>query len=281
MPSQFDNMAFECDSDNETVQSDCQEVNLLEDFLSNSNSIKMYPRVATRNTRNLENTLAKKTKVVNKYDLVSQLSDNDIDSSKSSNVSSNGKYNFQNGINSTKIINTNTNSNQNTGTEITSEYRGLKPIWDKITNKSKEEYLHNSSQQSVSNNYINLLQSVLSCGLHFSSVINNKSNVLISMVATKDLLFQRKTYLFVLVKDDNKDDNKDHNQGKILYKFSKNIKSRIEMYVLGNQAKVLCKDNLNLSKDIVYKIHIYSQDRNIVIKFDNSHERNQWIQLLS
>jgi len=287
MTSRFGNMTFEYDSDNETTSSEYQPASSLEEFLSGTSStnkkLKTTRKPANKTTKDTKATKATKTTKATKAikdtkttkantktnanNLILSIYDSDTDSSKSSNTSSKAKI--------PKIINTskNTNTNTNIDREITSDFQGFKPIWDKITNKSKEDYLKNNGHQSVSNNYANLMNFVLSCGPHFSSVINNKSKVLISSVASKDAIFLAETYLFVLVKD--------HNQGKILYQFSKNGKSSIQMYLLDNLAKVLYKDNLNLSKDIIYKIQIYSQNRDIVIKFDNSHERNQWIQLLS
>jgi len=287
MTSRFGNMTFEYDSDNETTSSEYQPASSLEEFLSGTSStnkkLKTTRKPVNKTTKDTKATKATKTTKATKAikdtkttkantktnanNLILSIYDSDTDSSKSSNTSSKAKI--------PKIINTskNTNTNTNIDREITSDFQGFKPIWDKITNKSKEDYLKNNGHQSVSNNYANLMNFVLSCGPHFSSVINNKSKVLISSVASKDAIFLAETYLFVLVKD--------HNQGKILYQFSKNGKSSIQMYLLDNLAKVLYKDNLNLSKDIIYKIQIYSQNRDIVIKFDNSHERNQWIQLLS
>jgi hypothetical protein len=280
-------MTFEYDSDNETTSSEYQPASSLEEFLSGTSStnkkLKTTRKPANKTTKDTKATKATKTTKATKAikdtkttkantktnanNLILSIYDSDTDSSKSSNTSSKAKI--------PKIINTskNTNTNTNIDREITSDFQGFTPIWDKITNKSKEDYLKNNGHQSVSNNYANLMNFVLSCGPHFSSVINNKSKVLISSVASKDAIFLAETYLFVLVKD--------HNQGKILYQFSKNGKSSIQMYLLDNLAKVLYKDSLNLSKDIIYKIQIYSQNRDIVIKFDNSHERNQWIQLLS
>ena len=287
MTSRFGNMTFEYDSDNETTSSEYQPASSLEEFLSGTSStnkkLKTTRKPANKTTKDTKATKATKTTKATKAikdtkttkantktnanNLILSIYDSDTDSSKSSNTSSKAKI--------PKIINTskNTNTNTNIDREMTSDFQGFKPIWDKITNKSKEDYLKNNGHQSVSNNYANLMNFVLSCGPHFSSVINNKSKVLISSVASKDAIFLAETYLFVLVKD--------HNQGKILYQFSKNGKSSIQMYLLDNLAKVLYKDSLNLSKDIIYKIQIYSQNRDIVIKFDNSHERNQWIQLLS
>jgi len=287
MTSRFGNMTFEYDSDNETTSSEYQPASSLEEFLSGTSStnkkLKTTRKPANKTTKDTKATKATKTTKATKAikdtkttkantktnanNLILSIYDSDTDSSKSSNTSSKAKI--------PKIINTskNTNTNTNIDREMTSDFQGFKPIWDKITNKSKEDYLKNNGHQSVSNNYANLMNFVLSCGPHFSSVINNKSKVLISSVASKDAIFIAETYLFVLVKD--------HNQGKILYQFSKNGKSSIQMYLLDNLAKVLYKDSLNLSKDIIYKIQIYSQNRDIVIKFDNSHERNQWIQLLS
>ena len=287
MTSRFGNMTFEYDSDNETTSSEYQPASSLEEFLSGTSStnkkLKTTRKPANKTTKDTKATKATKTTKATKAikdtkttkantktnanNLILSIYDSDTDSSKSSNTSSKAKI--------PKIINTskNTNTNTNIDREITSDFQGFTPIWDKITNKSKEDYLKNNGHQSVSNNYANLMNFVLSCGPHFSSVINNKSKVLISSVASKDAIFLAETYLFVLVKD--------HNQGKILYQFSKNGKSSIQMYLLDNLAKILYKDNLNLSKDIIYKIQIYSQNRDIVIKFDNSHERNQWIQLLS
>ena len=287
MTSRFGNMTFEYDSDNETTSSEYQPASSLEEFLSGTSStnkkLKTTRKPANKTTKDTKATKATKTTKATKAikdtkttkantktnanNLILSIYDSDTDSSKSSNTSSKAKI--------PKIINTskNTNTNTNIDREMTSDFQGFTPIWDKITNKSKEDYLKNNGHQSVSNNYANLMNFVLSCGPHFSSVINNKSKVLISSVASKDAIFIAETYLFVLVKD--------HNQGKILYQFSKNGKSSIQMYLLDNLAKILYKDNLNLSKDIIYKIQIYSQNRDIVIKFDNSHERNQWIQLLS
>lgn len=287
MTSRFGNMTFEYDSDNETTSSEYQPASSLEEFLSGTSStnkkLKTTRKPANKTTKDTKATKATKTTKATKAikdtkttkantktnanNLILSIYDSDTDSSKSSNTSSKAKI--------PKIVNTgkNTNTNTNIDREITSDFQGFTPIWDKITNKSKEDYLKNNGHQSVSNNYANLMNFVLSCGPHFSSVINNKSKVLISSVASKDAIFIAETYLFVLVKD--------HNQGKILYQFSKNGKSSIQMYLLDNLAKILYKDNLNLSKDIIYKIQIYSQNRDIVIKFDNSHERNQWIQLLS
>lgn len=287
MTSRFGNMTFEYDSDNETTSSEYQPATSLEEFLSGTSStnkkLKTTRKPVNKTTKDTKATKATKTTKATKAikdtkttkantktnanNLILSIYDSDTDSSKSSNTSSKAKI--------PKIINTskNTNTNTNIDREMTSDFQGFKPIWDKITNKSKEDYLKNNGHQSVSNNYANLMNFVLSCGPHFSSVINNKSKVLISSVASKDAIFLAETYLFVLVKD--------HNQGKILYQFSKNGKSSIQMYLLDNLAKVLYKDSLNLSKDIIYKIQIYSQNRDIVIKFDNSHERNQWIQLLS
>ena len=287
MTSRFGNMTFEYDSDNETTSSEYQPATSLEEFLSGTSStnkkLKTTRKPVNKTTKDTKATKATKTTKATKAikdtkttkantktnanNLILSIYDSDTDSSKSSNTSSKAKI--------PKIINTskNTNTNTNIDREMTSDFQGFKPIWDKITNKSKEDYLKNNGHQSVSNNYANLMNFVLSCGPHFSSVINNKSKVLISSVASKDAIFIAETYLFVLVKD--------HNQGKILYQFSKNGKSSIQMYLLDNLAKILYKDNLNLSKDIIYKIQIYSQNRDIVIKFDNSHERNQWIQLLS
>ena len=287
MTSRFGNMTFEYDSDNETTSSEYQPASSLEEFLSGTSStnkkLKTTRKPVNKTTKDTKATKATKTTKATKAikdtkttkantktnanNLILSIYDSDTDSSKSSNTSSKAK--IPKIINTSKNINTNTNIDR----EITSDFQGFKPIWDKITNKSKEDYLKNNGHQSVSNNYANLMNFVLSCGPHFSSVINNKSKVLISSVASKDAIFLAETYLFVLVKD--------HNQGKILYQFSKNGKSSIQMYLLDNLAKVLYKDNLNLSKDIIYKIQIYSQNRDIVIKFDNSHERNQWIQLLS
>jgi len=285
MTSRFGNMTFEYDSDNETTSSEYQPASSLEEFLSGTSStnkkLKTTRKPLNKTTKDTKATKATKTTKATKAikdtkttkantktnanNLILSIYDSDTDSSKSSNTSSKAKI--------PKIINTSKNTNTNIDKEMTSDFQGFKPIWDKITNKSKEDYLKNNGHQSVSNNYANLMNFVLSCGPHFSSVINNKSKVLISSVASKDAIFLAETYLFVLVKD--------HNQGKILYQFSKNGKSSIQMYLLDNLAKVLYKDNLNLSKDIIYKIQIYSQNRDIVIKFDNSHERNQWIQLLS
>lgn len=288
MTSRFGNMTFEYDSDNETTSSEYQPATSLEEFLSGTSStnkkLKTTRKPVNKNTKDTKDTKATKdtkdtkdTKTIKATKAIKDTKANKTnannlilsiyDRSKSSNTSSKAKI--------PKIINTskNTNTNTNIDREMTSDFQGFKPIWDKITNKSKEDYLKNNGHQSVSNNYANLMNFVLSCGPHFSSVINNKSKVLISSVASKDAIFLAETYLFVLVKD--------HNQGKILYQFSKNGKSSIQMYLLDNLAKVLYKDSLNLSKDIIYKIQIYSQNRDIVIKFDNSHERNQWIQLLS
>ena len=275
MTSRFGNMTFEYDSDNETTSSEYQPASSLEEFLSGTSStnkkLKTTRKPANKTNKDTKATKTKDTKTkdtkttkdnkTNANNLTLSIYDSDTDSSKSSGTTAKTRI--------PKTINTNTNIDR----EITSDFQGFKPIWDKITNKTKEEYLKNNSHQSVSNNYANLMNFVLSCGPHFSSVINNKSKVLLSSVASKEAIFLDETYLFVLVKD--------HSQNKILYQFSKNGKSSIQMYLLDNLAKILYKDNLNLSKDIVYKIQIYSQNRDIVIKFDNSHERNQWIQLLS
>lgn len=255
MSSSIKNNDSKYDSDNESIISDCQEIDLLADFIGNSTSIN-------GNTNKTLKQAYVEGKVSDKCNIISQIHDIDTDSSRSSNIMN---------TTTTKRINKNTNKSRYTG--IMSEFQGLEPIWNKITNKSKTEHSSNNYQQYISPNYANLLEYVLSCGSQFSSVINNESNVLISMIASKKTIFSCEIYLFVLVKE--------NNQNKILYKFSKNTKMPIQMYLLDNQVKVLCKDSLTFSKDIVYKIQIYSLNRNIVIKFNNSDERNKWIQLLT
>ena len=152
---------------------------------------------------------------------------------------------------------------------------GFKPIWAKITNISKQEYLetmaNNIKQKKVSEG-AKLMEFIVSCGVQFSSVLNDRAKVVLSGVINREDILSTTKYLYAVVKD---------KESKLLYQFSKDGKQSIKIMLLDN-VSVLCKDmNALFGDNIIRKLEIRRNNERIVWQFNTASERNKWFETLT